>query len=247
MKKAISLILTICTCLCLFTACGGGHEHTFEEIWSKDANGHWRACTGCSARTEEGAHAWDGGVITIPATPEADGIRTYSCIYCGETATGTVKYRPKHTVTEAEWQEALQKDLFYNVSVNYASCRYDEGSGKTDESTTLFKYDGEKMSGNGKVRENVAKTDMSTDEVVNILSYGKDGFAESEFDAENGQYFVMAYNGYYEMRVGLIYRFTDGKLVHFEFHFLEDGTKDGMYRSNWLVFDFYDYGVTQID
>jgi hypothetical protein len=150
-------------------------------------------------------------------------------------------------ITEAEWQEALQKDLFYNVSVNYASCRYDEGSRKTDESTTLLKYDGEKMSGNGKVKENVAKTDMSTDEVVNILSYGKDGFAESEFDAENGQYFVMAYNGYYEMQVGLIYRFTDGKLVHFEFHFLEDGTKDGMYRSNWLVFDFYDYGVTQID
>lgn len=245
MKKLISLCLAFCACLCFFTACG--HEHTFEGRWSKDVDGHWRSCTGCSARTEEGEHEWDGGVITTPATPETDGVRTYSCIYCGETTTGTVKYEPQVTVTEAEWKTALEKELFYNVTMTYIACRFSDGSGEVSQSTSLFKYDGEKMSSDGTVRENVAKTDMSTDEIVDILSHGKDGFAESEFDAENGQYFLLAYDSYYEEEVGLIYRFTDGKLVHFELHFLEDGTKDSMYRGRWHVFDFFDYGVTQID
>lgn len=37
-------------------------------------------------------HLWDGGVITTPATPEADGVRTYTCTVCGATETESVPF-----------------------------------------------------------------------------------------------------------------------------------------------------------
>lgn len=41
----------------------------------------WQAATG---------HTWDAGVVTTPATAETSGVRTYTCLICGETRTVSI-------------------------------------------------------------------------------------------------------------------------------------------------------------
>ncbi|MCL1982151.1 MAG: InlB B-repeat-containing protein, partial [Clostridiales bacterium] len=42
------------------------------------------------ARWEPGAHTWDAGVATTPATCEGDGVMLFTCTVCGETKTETI-------------------------------------------------------------------------------------------------------------------------------------------------------------
>ena len=50
------------------------------------------AAASCSADGNCGdeLHSWDGGTVTVPATTESDGVRTYTCARCGLTALQTV-------------------------------------------------------------------------------------------------------------------------------------------------------------
>ena len=116
MRKIISFALALCMCLSLavmLTACG--HEHTYQTEWSKDATHHWHACEGedCTDVADKAEHTWNDGEITIAATAQADGVKTFTCTACGQTKTESVTVQT--TVTEAEW-----KNLFVlsNCTVN---------------------------------------------------------------------------------------------------------------------------------
>ena len=61
------------------------HEHNYSDKWSKDADYHWHACSGCNVTSDKAEHSWDEGVVTTTATEEADGVKTFTCGVCGAT------------------------------------------------------------------------------------------------------------------------------------------------------------------
>lgn len=80
------------------------HEHTFSEAWAKDETHHWHAATcGHTAEVDGKAeHSWNGGEITTPATPDKDGVKTYTCTVCGKTKQEPYVYvAHDHTFSEA--------------------------------------------------------------------------------------------------------------------------------------------------
>ncbi len=94
MKKLGSLLLVLCMLATLLVACGKKDEHHFSSDWSTDADSHWHACTdeGCTEVADKAAHTWDSGVITTPATKNADGTKTFTCTDCGYTKTESTAY-----------------------------------------------------------------------------------------------------------------------------------------------------------
>ena len=61
-KRILSLVLSVVLvfgALVALTACGGSHEHTFEEAWTTDATNHWHkaTCEHAEEQGELGAHA----------------------------------------------------------------------------------------------------------------------------------------------------------------------------------------------
>ena len=82
-----------------FTGCppepdpkGGGtppHTHTYPAAWSKDATNHWHECTANDgAKTDIAPHQWQW-VETTPATTQAPGQETETCVTCGATSGNT--------------------------------------------------------------------------------------------------------------------------------------------------------------
>ena len=68
------------------------HTHTYADTWSKDADYHWHAAT-CEHSTEvkdRAAHTWNNGVITVPASEDLEGKKTYTCIICGAIKITTI-------------------------------------------------------------------------------------------------------------------------------------------------------------
>ena len=98
MKKTLSLLLAICTCLMLgaiFTSCDKEepHTHEFATEWSKDETHHWLACTGtdCTEISDKAEHTWDEGEITTAPTTDADGEKTFTCTVCQAKKSKTLK------------------------------------------------------------------------------------------------------------------------------------------------------------
>lgn len=59
---------------------GGNHENcSYERI---DDGSHRKTCSDCSY-TEVSNHWWDAGVVTTEAAHLTDGVKTYTCSYCG--------------------------------------------------------------------------------------------------------------------------------------------------------------------
>ena len=168
------------------------------------------------------------------------------CISACAMLTACENKEPSTTVTDEEWRAALKKDLFYNVTLDYSEYRYNDESGSGELSfTTRLEYDGANMRNDGsEISENSG--DMDTEEVFSVVGRGLEHFDKAEYDEEAQRYFVMLYDDYYEMMFGLIYKFTDGKLTHFELHFLPDGTKDEMYKVQWMEWKFSGYGTTEV-
>ena len=87
---------------------GAYSEIIYKAATCKEEGLKFWKCTNCNkdgkyeitAKTED--HAWDDGVITTPATKEADGVKTFTCKDCGTTKTEAVKYvvtaDPKYTL-----------------------------------------------------------------------------------------------------------------------------------------------------
>ena len=72
--------------------------HTFGD-WTVNGNVHTRRCA-CGA-TESLGHTWNTGVVTTPATEDADGVKTYTCADCGATHVESIEKLPKELGTGA--------------------------------------------------------------------------------------------------------------------------------------------------
>lgn len=141
MKRRISILLTVAlliSMMALLASCG--HECTFSDEWSSDANNHWHACTdkSCTETKDSAAHTWDDGKITTAATPDADGVKTYTCTVCAGTKTEPVAFD-----AAAAWAGALTYDAFANYTMDIAmTASY---AGVTMETTMLYKVTAEKV------------------------------------------------------------------------------------------------------
>lgn len=62
-------------------------EHTYSKTWSKNAKGHWHACTKCGAQTDNGSH-YPG-----PAATEE---KAQICLTCGYTLTAKLNHTHKY-------------------------------------------------------------------------------------------------------------------------------------------------------
>lgn len=83
-------------------------DHKWSAEWSSDADKHWHECSECHAK-DEASHIWDNGIITTPATEQAEGIKTYSCTVCKTTRTETI---PKtEIITEPSVQDGKRAVL----------------------------------------------------------------------------------------------------------------------------------------
>lgn len=64
--------------------------HAYGDAWQSDVGSHWHACTVCGVENTHAAHAWNNGVVTVPATIAATGLMTYTCADCQRTRTETI-------------------------------------------------------------------------------------------------------------------------------------------------------------
>ena len=84
------------------------HKHTFNmEAWTFDDENHWHPAT-CGHTDEKkdlGAHVWNEGVVTTPATETTEGVKTYTCTVCGNTKTATIGTLDHvHTFDTGRWE-----------------------------------------------------------------------------------------------------------------------------------------------
>lgn len=83
--------------------------HTWSEDWSVDDMYHWHECTypDCSLADNSQKngyeeHKWNSGIITIPATEENEGVRTFTCTICGKTKTESIPKLPSGDVSKPD-------------------------------------------------------------------------------------------------------------------------------------------------
>ena len=70
------------------------HQHVWSSEWTYDVEHHWHECTaaGCdladnSAKDSYAEHSWDDGFVSIPATENKNGEKTFTCEVCNTTKT----------------------------------------------------------------------------------------------------------------------------------------------------------------
>ena len=69
------------------------HVHTYSEVWTSDANGHWHEAT-CEHTTEvsgKAEHTFGDWQVITAATEEAEGKQERKCIVCPYTATEAIE------------------------------------------------------------------------------------------------------------------------------------------------------------
>lgn len=83
--------------------------HTWSEDWSVDDTYHWHECTypDCSLADNSQKngyeeHKWNSGIITIPATEENEGEKTFTCTICGKTKTESIPKLPSGDVSKPD-------------------------------------------------------------------------------------------------------------------------------------------------
>lgn len=70
------------------------HQHVWSSEWTYDVEHHWHECiaAGCdladnSAKDSYAEHSWDDGFVSIPATENKNGEKTFTCEVCNTTKT----------------------------------------------------------------------------------------------------------------------------------------------------------------
>ncbi|MRM87143.1 hypothetical protein EAI28_02020 [Faecalicatena contorta] len=83
---------------------GNTLNHSYSKEWKSDEDSHWHECS-CGEKTDIAAHTSDSGKITIPATEDKEGIRTYTCTVCGYVIkTETILYNKHSHNFGEEWK-----------------------------------------------------------------------------------------------------------------------------------------------
>ena len=95
--SALSVIVfTMCAVgLIACTTKGGEHTHDWGKWTSDDIITHTRTCNCGESETKN--HTWDNGVETKNATCKETGIKTYTCLECGQTRTETIERSTVHS------------------------------------------------------------------------------------------------------------------------------------------------------
>ena len=77
-------------------------HHSYGENWESDNDdNHYHVCSVCNDKKDITAHSYDNGVITTPATEEAEGKKIYTCSVCHHIKTETVpKLSHTHSLSE---------------------------------------------------------------------------------------------------------------------------------------------------
>ena len=73
-------------------------NHEFGD-WADDRNGKTHSHTCECGETETENHTWDNGRETTPATHTSEGVRTFTCRYCGATRTEKIEKLSAHAFT----------------------------------------------------------------------------------------------------------------------------------------------------
>ncbi len=173
------------------------HKGT-TATWIKTAETHKEVYDCCGAvKTEETAHTWNAGVVTTPATTEAEGVKTFTCTVesCGRTKTESIEKLPPFNFYESpvdaetglavtESTKYIYFGVFPKTVVPAASeDEIDENTSITMGSNTYYKD----KYGNlyVKVKENayVPPTDST------LVNYYTDGTLVKQSDANSYRYF----------------------------------------------------------
>ena len=72
--------------------------------WQSNDDGHWKEYSCCRTKVQEGAHNWNEGEVTTPATCTAAGEKTFTCTACSATKKETIP------ATGHAWDTEWSKD-----------------------------------------------------------------------------------------------------------------------------------------
>ena len=251
MKKFLSIALTICllaSVSVLFASCA--HTCTFSEEWTTDATAHWHVCTGkdCAEVSAKADHTFDEGVITTPATQDADGVKTYTCTACKYTKTETVAFTG---MTEEEWNAAFADSVFENFTYTEESDVTTSGMTISVSTVYYFTADGALVSMEmmGQKQEEYCDGDTFK-QVKEAFLASLDPifkFADYTYDAETKSYKLtgkvqLNSSGVMLDLVGAQLKFENGRPV--EFRYEGRGEANGVSVMASSVVTFTDYGTT---
>ncbi len=141
--KNLTKILTLCLLVCVMvvvSACNV-NKHNFSTDWHNDADNHWHACIdeGCEEKSDVVAHTYGEGVVTTPATEEAEGVMTYTCTVCGYAKTEAIaKLEPTvHTHSLTIVDEVAPTCTDTGVKAYYTCSDCDEIFADAEGNTTI--------------------------------------------------------------------------------------------------------------
>ena len=149
MKKLLSLLLAISTCLScavIFSSCK--HEHNYE--WEFTESEHWCWCKSDNCyeykevrkahfpeiKTDDAnesshkvacscgyyyweSHDFDEGIVTVEPSKESDGIKTFTCESCGYEKEETEYYIAKGNVISTVFDSAIAMEGVNNYGVYF--------------------------------------------------------------------------------------------------------------------------------
>lgn len=136
-KIIVALLMIICvmTAVC---ACTGKHQHDYSADWTSDAKNHWHACNGegCEEIAGSTAHSFDEGVVTTPATEEAEGVLTKKCSVCGYEKTEAIAKLPVGHKHELQIVEGVAPTCVDKGIETYYTCscgsKFSDAEGKNE-------------------------------------------------------------------------------------------------------------------
>ena len=111
------------------------HKCEFASEWSKDDTSHWHKCLKekCEEISDKSDHVWNEGEITVKATQESDGVKTYTCSVCNHNKEEKVEFTG---LSKSEWEEVFSSKTFLNFTYEEETVAEYEGVAIT----TVVKY-----------------------------------------------------------------------------------------------------------
>lgn len=85
--------------------------HSYGKWTYLNEKEHQRVCANDATHVEETYHEWDEGVVTVPPTETADGVKTFTCHVCGGTRTDDIPI-PSNKVAAAGGIISMQQTGF---------------------------------------------------------------------------------------------------------------------------------------
>ncbi len=251
MKSYISLLLAACILLAsIFTLTSCLHKCEFSDEWTSDGISHWHVCTDekCEEVSEKAEHTFNDGEITVKATQETVGVKTYTCSVCNDIKEESIAFTG---LNEEEWNDIFSEEAFANFT--YSEEAVVKYSGIEITTTALYKFTETKVYASltmaGQTAEETAtglqaantKKDM-INSIKSMLKYGI-----FEYDAEN-----KIYNLTGDMRIESLntsaksatLRFENGKPVELTYTCIV--VSNGISMDGETTVTFSDFGTTVI-